>query len=183
METLPPFFSIIVAVDQEGGIGRGGTIPWHLSGDLRRFKKLTTVTHVPGRKNAVMMGRKTWESLPPVQRPLPQRMNVVLSRQHDLSLPEGVFGFKSFETAWYQLTQGDLTSLVENIFVIGGGEVYRQALDHPQCRKIYLTKICASYQCDNFFPSLEGKFKQEYVSPVYLENQLNFCFMEFGKQV
>lgn len=75
-----PHLQLVVAVDEVGGIGKGKALPWKLPGDMAYFKELTSRTHDPARQNAVIMGRTTWESIPPKFRPLPGRINVVLSR-------------------------------------------------------------------------------------------------------
>ena len=86
--------SIVVACTKEGGIGKGGQLPWKLPGDMAYFKRVTTDTEgaPPDVRNAVIMGRKTWESIPQKFRPLPGRLNVVLTRSSasTLGLPEGV---------------------------------------------------------------------------------------------
>ena len=73
-------FQVVVAATKTWGIGAGGALPWRLPGDLRHFRELTARTADPGKLNAVVMGRRTWDSLPPKFRPLPGRVNVVLSR-------------------------------------------------------------------------------------------------------
>lgn len=73
-------FQIVVAATRKLGIGKGGTMPWKLPGDMAYFKELTSRTADPAKQNAVVMGRKTWESIPPKFRPLPGRVNVVLTR-------------------------------------------------------------------------------------------------------
>jgi dihydrofolate reductase/thymidylate synthase len=76
-----PSFSIVVAMDSQQGIGKNNNLPWSLSADLTHFKSLTTtVTHLQ-KRNAVIMGRKTWNSLPTAFRPLPNRLNIVITRQ------------------------------------------------------------------------------------------------------
>ncbi len=82
----------IVACTRDGGIGKEGRLPWKLSGDMAYFKRVTLDTEdVPGARNAVIMGRKTWESIPKSFRPLADRLNVVLSRNpKSINLPDGV---------------------------------------------------------------------------------------------
>ena len=122
--------SLIVACTSEGGIGNGGQLPWRIPGDMAYFKRVTTDTSGPaeagGRLNAVVMGRKTWESIPAKFRPLPNRVNVVMSRNPAaLDLPAGVLAAESLENA---LAAVDNRSDIDQCFIIGGAEVYKQAL-------------------------------------------------------
>ena len=75
--------SIVVAATEAGGIGKGGRIPWHLRGDMAHFRQLTSTTEKEGNRNSVIMGRKTWDSLPTKYRPLPNRYNIVITRSPD----------------------------------------------------------------------------------------------------
>ena len=145
---------IIVAVDEANGIGYQGQIPWHLKGDMQFFKKITTETSVPGKQNMVVMGRKTWESLPERFRPLPDRVNVVLSRNHDYKL----MGAELFNSLEQVVTVAD--DSVEKIFVIGGATVYAQALRSGLIDGIYLTRIARKFNCDAAFPEVPTEFKQ-----------------------
>jgi dihydrofolate reductase len=127
--------SIIVAVAENGVIGRGGALPWHLPDDLKRFKQLTM-------GHAVVMGRKTWES---IGRPLPGRQMIVVTRQGDYQ-PEGVKVAGSVDDALaIARTAGD-----NECFIIGGAEVYRQTL--PKADRIYLTIVLAEIEGDTYFP-------------------------------
>ena len=83
---MPIRFDIVVAADEQRGIGKDNDLPWHLPGDLTHFKRTTTRAVAEGMSNAVVMGRKTWESVPPRYRPLKNRVNVVLSRRDSLEL-------------------------------------------------------------------------------------------------
>lgn len=125
--------AIIAAISRNRGIGRNGTLPWQISEDLRRFKRLT-MGHV------VLMGRKTWVSL---GKALPGRRNVVLSR----SRLEGVETFSSIEEALAALHSE------QRIFVIGGGEVYAHCLERAD--ELYLTVVDREVDADTFFPPYE----------------------------
>lgn len=168
-------FSIIAAADQEMGIGVNNTLPWRLPGDLQYFSDVTTEAS-EGMRNAVIMGRKTWESLPEKHRPLKGRLNVVLSRG-TVNLPENVLLEHSLDEALQRVN--DLDG-IEHIFVIGGANIYAQAIEHPQCEKIYLTEVLNTFACDAFFPSFsEDDFPLLSRSKKYNENALEYCFAVF----
>jgi len=127
--------SLIVAMSENRVIGRGGQLPWRLSADLRRFKQLTMGHHL-------IMGRKTWES---IGRPLPGRTSLVISRQPDYRV-DGAEVVPNLPQAILR-AEGD-----DEAFVIGGGEIYQQAL--PLVGRVYLTMIHASVEGDTRFPEL-----------------------------
>lgn len=131
--------SIIVAAADNGIIGCDGRMPWHISEDLKRFKQITS-------GHPVVMGRKTFESLG--CRPLPNRLNIVVSRNTALSVPEGVATATSLEEALAPYRDS-----AEELFIIGGGEIYRQAL--PLADKLYLTHIHATPEGDTRFPAID----------------------------
>src|SRR3990172_2849902 len=132
-------FSIIAAADKKMGIGIGNKLPWKLAGDLKYFSETTTKAS-PGKMNAVIMGRKTWESLPEKHRPLAGRLNVVLSR-NELPLPDGVLRASSLDDAFEKLSapprhEGGLRRAdVDEVFVIGGASLDEQAIHHPHFEK------------------------------------------------
>lgn len=128
--------SIIVAVAQNGVIGGSNQLLWHISEDLQRFKKITS-------GHPVIMGRKTFESL---GRPLPNRQNVIITRQGDYH-PEGVTVVNSLDEAVALFPES------EEVFITGGGEIYRQAL--PMTDKVYLTVVLRDYEGDTHFPDLD----------------------------
>ena len=150
-----PAFSIVVAADEAGGIGNGGRLPWRLPGDMAYFKRLTTEVPTPGLRNGVIMGRKTWESIPAKFRPLSNRINVVITSNAAFELPDGVIRAGSFEAALGGI--GDVNDLAQT-FVIGGAQVYRQALAHPGLRSIYLTRVHATCDCDAKFGLIPDGF-------------------------
>ncbi len=146
-----PRFAIVVAADDAGGIGKGGTLAWRLPGDLAHFKRLTRGAPAPGTQNAVVMGRVTWESIPEAFRPLPGRLNVVLSANPALPLPAGVLRAGGLAEALARLAD---TPGVGAVFVIGGGDVYRLAIAHPDLEAIHLTRVQGTFGCDTFFPPM-----------------------------
>jgi dihydrofolate reductase len=130
--------SIIAAMDEDRIIGRDGALPWHLPADLRRFKQLT-VGH------AIIMGRKTWES---IGRVLPERLMIVVSRQRGFQ-PDNVHVAGSLDEAC-RLARAQEKG---EVFVIGGTEIYRQAL--PLADRMYLTRVHAHVGGDAYFPSFD----------------------------
>jgi dihydrofolate reductase len=154
--------SLIVAMEENRGIGRQGRLPWHLGADLYLFKK-STLGHI------LVMGRKTYQS---IGRALPGRTSIVLSRSPDFAAP-GVLMANSLETALQMARQAG----EEEVFIIGGGEVFQQAL--PLAQRIYLTRVHASLACDTFFPvvDLEGwEPRRECFQPADEENDYAFTF-------
>jgi dihydrofolate reductase len=129
--------TIIVAADERGGIGRDGGLPWHLPEDLKRFKALTM-------GKPMVMGRRTWDS---IGRPLPGRRSIVVSRQPGLVI-EGAEVCDSLDAA-LQAVAG-----APEACVIGGAEIYRQALPHAEL--IQFTRVHAVVGADTFLPSLDA---------------------------
>ena len=129
--------TILAAVTRNGVIGRDGGIPWRIPEDMARFRELTT-------GHAVVMGRRTWESLPDRFRPLPGRDNVVVTRNPDWSA-EGADRAGSVEDAL------ELLESAPRVFVIGGGEIYAAAL--PFADELVLTEIAADLEGDTTFPA------------------------------
>lgn len=144
-------FSCVVAMDANRGIGKNGDLPWPaLKADLKHFSQLTTqapADHI----NVVIMGRKTWDSLPPAYQPLPRRHNIVISRQA-LALPIGAQAATSFEQA---LELAETHPARGDIFVVGGGQIYATAVNHPRCQYIYLTTVAENFDCDTHLVPLD----------------------------
>jgi dihydrofolate reductase len=129
--------SLVAAVTRGGVIGRDGGIPWRIPEDMARFRELTM-------GHAVVMGRRTWESLPDGFRPLPGRDNVVVTRNPDWSA-QGADRAGSIEAAL------ELVASAPRVFVIGGGEIYAAAL--PYTDELLLTEIDADIEGDTTFPA------------------------------
>lgn len=173
----PRTFQIVVAATKQWGIGKGGTLPWSLPGDMRYFKELTSRTADPLKQNAVIMGRKTWESLPAKFRPLPGRLNVVLTRGGsdaggenvcgnggaalaEAGKMEGVHLSSSLEGAMQLLSGPEFEGSVESVFVIGGGQVYADCMQSPALSAIHLTLVESEVECDTFMPAVdESRFR------------------------
>ena len=140
--------AIIAAVAKDGAIGNDGEIPWHFPEDMARFKKLTL-------GKLVIMGRKTYES---IGHPLKNRLNIIVSRRlgYDLSNQGGMV-VGSFEAALAYAKRmfeaQPASSKVDEVFCIGGAEIYRLAM--PIADRIYLTRIEKRYQADTFFPAID----------------------------
>ncbi len=165
-------FAVIVAADERGGIGLDGDLPWKLPPDLQRFRRLT----VGEGSNAVIMGRRTWESLPPSFRPLPQRLNVVVSRRAHLKLPVGARHACSLDHAL------DLARACDQVFVIGGGELYRAALAEPSCSVVHLTRVHGDFCCDTFFPEMGAEWLCQDQGAWQQHQDLRYRFSEYRRQ-
>ncbi len=134
--------SIHAAVALNGAIGRDGGLPWRLPTDLKRFKAQTM-------GKPLIMGRKTWESFP--RRPLPGRLNIVVTRQEDY-FAEGAETVSSFDEA-LALAARRSAGTVDEVCIIGGGEIYRQAIKVADC--LMLTRVLADVEADTFFPPID----------------------------
>ncbi|WP_034061288.1 dihydrofolate reductase [Lacinutrix jangbogonensis] len=140
--------TMIVAAGENNEIGKDNDLIWHLRDDLKHFKALTSGHHI-------IMGRKTFESFP---KPLPNRTHVVISRQKNYQIPAGVLLVNSLEDAI------DAASSDSQPFIIGGGEIYKQAM--PFASKIELTRVHSTFDADTFFPKINMKEWKETASKV-----------------
>lgn len=137
--------TLIAAVSKNNVIGSDGKLPWHLPEDLKRFKELTT-------GKTVLMGRKTWESIPEKFRPLPNRTNIVITRRPDFSVPAGVESYASIDDALS-------THATSDLFVIGGAEIYTQTMSRADALEI--THVDKDVGGDTFFPTIDPLLWQE----------------------
>lgn len=167
-------WSAVLAVDAQGGIGKDGGIPWHLPADLKHFKEITE-------HSVVIMGRKTWESLPDVAKPLPNRINIIVTSRarQDVVGDRGDGRFEQVHTAPSLDTAMNLgASLLtaagprtgeeeerqttkkeeEEGFIIGGASLYKEFFHHPNCFAIHLTKVYENFQCDVVAPPVPTNF-------------------------
>jgi len=172
-------FSLIVAIDSERGIGKDGQLPWHLPGELKHFKEITCASESPDKKNVVIMGRKTWESIPEKFRPLPDRINIILTRSESYVRPPWYFRAGSLEDAFSILESDDLKNRVGNIFIIGGQQIFEEVFKSDYCQKLYITHISQPFQCDTFFPAFEESFERTNYSSCHNENNITYYFAEY----
>ena len=143
----------MVAADLDWGIGKSNGLPWpKLPGDLAHFKRVTSAA-ADGKKNAIAMGRKTWESTEVKGRPLPRRLNIVITRGQ-LAVPDGVVVARSLEEA---CAAGAAAPDVDTTFVVGGAQIFTEAFAHPQLRYVYLTRVQGRFDCDTHIPDLDAR--------------------------
>ncbi|WP_418510717.1 dihydrofolate reductase [Corallibacter sp.] len=159
--------TLIVAAGEDNAIGKDNDLIWHLSDDLKRFKSLTNGHHI-------IMGRKTFESFP---KPLPNRNHIVITRQSNYQAPEGVIIVNSLEDAL------DAARLDEQPYIIGGGEIYKQAM--PLANKIELTRVHGTFDgADTFFPVIDKTIWKE-TNNVFHDkddkHQFSFSFLTYER--
>ena len=159
--------SIIVAVSEDNGIGKDNELLWHIPEDLRRFKNLTF-------GQCVIMGKKTWESLP--KKPLPGRKNVVLTDDPDEVLDLCITAY-SIEDALDKCKQD------EEIFIIGGGSIYRQFM--PVADRLYITHVHRQTPADTFFPEIDPLIWEPVVREEHKnegENHLSYTYIIYQRK-
>jgi dihydrofolate reductase len=172
-------FSVIVACSLNGGIGKDNNIPWYIPADFKHFKSITS--NCPnGCKNVVIMGRNTWNSLP--KKPLPNRVNVIVSStlNIDKELFNDTYNVSSLDDALHVISS---IQNIHNVFVIGGSQLYKEALTHTMCSKAYITHVLKHITCDVLFP-LETLFKYFPVcdeGSIHTHNDLLYCFCTYTK--
>lgn len=173
--------SIIAAIGKNRELGKDNRLLWNIKEDMKRFKKLTE-GHI------VIMGRRTFESLPEKFRPLPNRVNIVITSQSDVTIflrskkDSKVFLAQSLDEAIKKAN--DLVksqNLPDEIFIIGGASIYKQAINLAD--KLYLTVIDKIYpEADVFFPEYEKIFKKNIYNEKKEEGGLSFEFVEMIKK-
>lgn len=157
---------IIAAAASNNALGKDNRMIWHLPNDFKRFKTLTT-------GHSIIMGRKTFESLPKI---LPNRTHLIITRQPDY-FQENCIIVHSLEKAI------EICSSQENTFVIGGGEIYQQAMKYAN--KIELTRVHANFEADTFFPEIDAtiwQLENEEFHPKDDKHAYDFTFQTFAKK-
>lgn len=164
--------SLIAALTQNNVIGRNNDLPWSLPDDMKFFMKTTTGHHV-------IMGRKNYDSLPKKFKPLPNRTNIVITRQRDFKA-EGCHVFNTIEAGIELARQHH----EQEVFIIGGAEIYHQAL--PVTQRIYLTEIKTTLEGDTFFPVVKQSEWKEISREPHLADQRHafaFDFVVYERKV
>ncbi len=171
-------FSIILAVDDENWLGKNWDLAWKLAADMRYFKEITTKVKDKKKQNALIMWRKTRESIPEKFRPLPWRINCILSRKTQKDWNWNILWFNSLDNCIKKLNNN---KSVENIFIIWWAKLYNDALKNPFLDKIYITKVSWDFDCDVFFDWIPNNFKLIKEGNIIKENNIKFNFLVYKK--
>ncbi|XP_049435883.1 dihydrofolate reductase [Epinephelus fuscoguttatus] len=145
----------IVAVCPDLGIGNNGNLPWHpvrLNNEFKHFRKMTSTPSEKGKQNVVIMGRKTWFSIPEKNRPLNNRINIILSRELKVP-PAGAHLAPDFSSA-LRLVDSELAEQADQVWVIGGSSVYKEMMESLGTRRLFITRILKQFECDTFLPEI-----------------------------
>lgn len=159
--------TLIAAASENNALGKDNDLVWHLPDDFKRFKALTSGHYI-------VMGRKTFESFP---KPLPNRTHVIITRQKDYTVPEGCIVANSLKNAI------ELCPESEEIFIIGGGQIYKQSIEIAD--KIELTRVHTTVEADAFFPEIDEDIweviQSEY-HPKDEKHKHDFTYLTFVKR-
>ncbi|MXQ99358.1 hypothetical protein E5288_WYG003409 [Bos mutus] len=156
----------IVAVSQNMGIGKNGNLPWPLlRNEFQYFQRMTTLSSVEGKQNVVIMGRKTWFSIPEKNRPLKDRINIVLSREIKEPPLGAHFLAKSLDDALELIKDPELKNKVDMVWIVGGSSVYKKAMNKPGHVRLFVTRIMQEFESDAFFPEID--FEKYKLLPEY----------------
>ena len=194
MTTVP--VSLIVAKESNNGIGFNGDLLFRIKKDMSYFKDITSNVSQPNLKNAVIMGRKTWLSIPPQFRPLENRQNVVLTRINLLEKDQGVDSSimieNNLKTAIDKLKE---MPYISEIFIIGGYQIYKEAIENNLIDKLYITQISYSLpleKIDTFLPEIDysqwtlvetspSHTQSVLIVPLNLKKEITFNFNVYHK--
>lgn len=164
--------SLIVAISENYVIGKDNNLIWHLPDDLKFFSK-TTSGHF------VLMGRKNYESIPAKFRPLPNRTNVIITRQNDFEAENCIVVNSIEKGIKIAEEKGE-----NECFIIGGGEIYKQSLELDMVDKMYITQVKESFDGDTFFPKIDFNQwakKSEFFHPSDAKHKFGFVISEYIK--
>jgi dihydrofolate reductase len=172
-------FNIIVACTLNGGIGKNGSIPWTAPLDLKHFYKLTTM-RPKDKTNVLIMGRRTYQSIG--NKPLKDRVNIVVSKtlvvMSECIAPNIIIASDLEQALNISYNIKD----VHDVFVIGGSELYKEAIIHKDCNNIYLTQIKENIECDAFFPiDLLQNYNKNVLETNIIDNDITYDILLYKK--
>ena len=159
--------TLIAAAAENNALGKDNDLVWHLPDDFKRFKAITS-------GHFIVMGRKTFESFP---KPLPNRTHIIITRQKEYQVPEGCLVATSIEEALQLCPQN------EEVFIIGGGEIYKQSIEIAD--KIELTRVHTEVEADTFFPEIDQnnwKILEEEYHPKDEKHKFDFTYLTYLKK-
>ncbi|CAA7044797.1 unnamed protein product [Microthlaspi erraticum] len=179
-------YQVVIAATRDMGLGMNMKLPWDLPLEYRFFQDVTTKTSDPKKRNATIMGRKSWEATPLEIRPLPGRLNIVLSKSCCLNIDmidENVLVCSSMESALELLATKPYYFSIEKVFVIGGGDLLRDYMNAPSCDAIHLTEVDISVPCDTFAPRVDTcLYRPWYSSFPIMENGTRYSFNTYVRR-
>jgi len=172
-------FSIILATDSKKGIWKKWDLAWSIPEDMKYFKDVTTKNNCVTSINAVIMWRKTWESIPKKYRPLPWRLNIILTSDTSYKI-EWAIVKHSIEDC---LNHVNTDIAINKIFIIWWATLYNQVLDNPSLEYIYLTKVKSNFKCDVFFKWIPKQFQLENKwEELKSQGNINYQFMVYKRK-
>lgn len=165
--------SAIVAVSDNGIIGRDSDLPWHLPDDMKFFQRTTRGHHI-------ITGRKNYETIPAKYRPLKDRVNIVVTRNKNYSAEVAVVAHSLNAAIKLAHKAGE-----EEVFIIGGGEIYKEALEHKLIDRLYITEVHAHIEGDTRFPTIDPEQWREVSRELHRtdeKHEIPFSFVVLDRQ-
>ncbi|XP_068579157.1 zgc:153031 [Cebidichthys violaceus] len=178
---------LIAAVCNDRGIGKDGQMPWDLPSEFQNFRDHVTGVSRPGKLNMMVWGKLCWYSVPKPDFPLPNVLHTVLSTTLETVPDHAHFLCQDLDSAARLAAQHPLADLIETIWIVGGTQVYEDALNHPWCDLVYLTDVMADFDCNIFFPEFDRElFKEQEGFPgvptgIQEENGIKYKFQVFKR--
>ncbi|KAK9516956.1 hypothetical protein VZT92_024861 [Zoarces viviparus] len=178
---------LIAAVCNGRGIGKDGQMPWDLPSEFQNFRDHVLGVSRPGKLNLMIWGKLCWYSVPKSDFPLPNVLHAVLSTTLETVPDHAHFLCPDLDSAARLAARPPLSDLIETIWVVGGTQVYEDALKHPWCDLVYLTDVMADFDCNVFFPEFDTElFKVQEGFPdvptgIQEENGIQYRFQVFKK--
>ncbi len=182
---------MILALDEKNWLWKWGDLPWRIKKDMKFFKQITTTSsseifpdfwdnNIWNKKNAVIMWRKTWDSIPEKYKPLPNRVNLILSRSY---VPEqntwDMCQYNSIDSAIHSLQNRDD---IADIYILWWAQIYNQILDSRLADSIFLTRVSGDYDCDVFVDNFDNNFELMKTTDIFHEWNTTFRFEMYEKR-